>query len=41
MVGTDEFHRIIERGGDPEKIMNLFDRGPEDFAKIRQPYLLY
>ncbi len=40
-VGTDEFHRIIERGGDPLQLKALFDSGPEQFEKTRMPYLLY
>lgn len=41
MVGTDEFHRIIERGGDREKIQALFDEGAERFRESRKEFLLY
>ena len=41
MVGTEEFHRIIERGADPAELERLFDAGPGQFSKTRAPYLLY
>lgn len=41
MVGTEEFHTLIERGGDPALIEQLFDQGPALFEKRRKPFLLY
>jgi uncharacterized protein YbbC (DUF1343 family) len=43
MVGTDEFHRLIETGGpdEAEHIQALFDRQADSFRKTRQPFLLY
>ena len=41
MVGTEEFHRLVEAGGDPELIEALFDRGADKFRQTRKPFLLY
>ncbi len=43
MVGTEEFHRLVDAGGpdEAEHIQELFDRGADAFRKQRQPFLLY
>jgi uncharacterized protein YbbC (DUF1343 family) len=41
MVGTDAFHDLEDAGGDERKIGELFDRGAEEFTRLREPYLLY
>ncbi|MBI3551914.1 MAG: DUF1343 domain-containing protein [Elusimicrobia bacterium] len=41
MVGTIEYQLLLERGAGPQKLSDLFDLGPESFAKTREPYLLY
>jgi uncharacterized protein YbbC (DUF1343 family) len=41
MTGTLEFQRLLESGGDPLQLQQLFEQGPERFEKIRAPFLLY
>ncbi|MBI3549577.1 MAG: DUF1343 domain-containing protein [Elusimicrobia bacterium] len=41
MVGTDRFRQIYDAGASPEKLIELFNAGAEDFKKSRKLYLLY
>lgn len=41
VLGTREFQRLIESGGDPLLIEQLFAQGAQRFEQDRKPYLLY
>lgn len=41
LIGNDGFQKLYERGVPPEELVKIFRRGPESFAELRKPYLLY
>ncbi|OGS37348.1 MAG: hypothetical protein A2506_13255 [Elusimicrobia bacterium RIFOXYD12_FULL_66_9] len=41
MVGVEEFRRLWESGAGDAAFLNLFDKGPRDFASSRKGVLLY
>lgn len=41
MVGNDEFRRLWETGAGMDAFRALFDKGPQDFEKLRREVLLY
>jgi hypothetical protein len=41
MVGDDEFRRLWDTGAGMDAFVALFDKGPQDFEKVRREVLLY
>ena len=41
MVGDDEFRRLWDTGAGMDAFVALFDKGPQDFEKVRREILLY
>jgi uncharacterized protein YbbC (DUF1343 family) len=41
MIGTREYQSLIERAAGADRLRDLFDSGPQNFAAARRPYLLY
>lgn len=41
MTGFEEFRRLWETGAGMDAFTAIFDKGPQDFEKIRREILLY